>query len=132
MSQNTESQNTGSSTGQEPKRVFTRIFFDAETVVSQGEHIWPVQLVDISLRGILIRILRDQTLDPAQSVDVSVHLGGGIEIRMATHIANQNHDLLGLTCEHIDVDSMTHLRRLVELNMGETSLLERELHALTL
>ena len=110
-------------------RAFTRIFFDAETVVMQGEHIWPVQLVDISLRGMLIRILPDQSLNQSSPVEVSVHLGGGIEIRMDGRIANQQGDLTGIACEHIDVDSMTHLRRLVELNMGDTSLLERELHA---
>jgi len=50
---------------------------------------------------------------------------------MDGRIANQRDDMMGIVCEHIDVDSMTHLRRLVELNMGDTSLLERELHALT-
>lgn len=125
------SENTGNHSDHEPRRAFTRIFFDAETVVMQGEHIWPVQLVDISLRGILIGILPDQQIDHSAQVDVSVHLGGGVEIRMEARVANQRGDRLGLTCEHIDVDSMTHLRRLVELNMGDTSLLERELHALT-
>lgn len=125
------SEKTDNPPDQEPRRAFTRIFFDAETVVMQGDDIWPVQLVDISLRGILICVLPDQQLDHNAPVEVSVHLGGGIEIRMEARIANQRRDLLGLTCEHIDVDSMTHLRRLVELNMGDTSLLERELHALT-
>jgi hypothetical protein len=125
------SENTGNSSDHGSRRAFTRIFFDAETVVMQDDHIWPVQLVDISLRGILIGILPDQVLNPEKPVDVSIHLGGGIEICMEARIANQRRDMLGLTCEHIDVDSMTHLRRLVELNMGDTSLLERELHALT-
>ena len=117
--------------GDSAHRAFTRIFFDAETVVLQGEHIWPVQLVDISLRGMLIRTLVDQSLDLSAPVEVSVHLGGGIEIRMEGRIANRRGDLTGIVCEHIDVDSMTHLRRLVELNVGDISLLERELHAYT-
>lgn len=125
------SENTGNQSEHESTRAFTRIFFDAETVIIQGDNIWPVQLVDISLRGILIGILPDQHINAALPVDVSVHLGGGIEICMEARVANERRDLLGLTCEHIDVDSMTHLRRLVELNMGDTSLLERELHALT-
>lgn len=125
------SENTGNPSDREYRRAFTRIFFDAETVVMQNEHIWPVQLVDISLRGILIGILPDQQIDHHIPVEVSVHLGGGVEICMQARVANQRGDKLGLTCEHIDVDSMTHLRRLVELNMGDTRLLERELHALT-
>lgn len=125
------SANTGNHSDRQHDRAFTRIFFDAETVVIQGDHIWPVKLVDISLRGILIGLLQDQQIDHNAQVEVSVHLGGGMEIRMEARVANQRNDLIGLTCEHIDVDSMTHLRRLVELNVGDTSLLERELSALT-
>jgi hypothetical protein len=39
-------------------------------------------------------------------------------------------DLLGFVCRHIDLESISHLRRLVELNLGDESLLERELAAL--
>lgn len=124
------SENTGNSAEHPSRREFTRIFFDAETVIIQGDHIWPVQLVDISLRGVLIRILPDQFLRDAEQLDVSIHLGGGTEICMSVRIVSQQGDLVRLTCEHIDVDSMTHLRRLVELNVGDISLLERELHAL--
>ncbi len=115
---------------QSNQRTFTRIFFDAETVVTQGDHIWPVQLIDISLRGILIQVLPDQKVIDDNPVDISIHLGGDIQICMTARVANHKDDKVGLLCEHIDVDSMTHLRRLVELNMGDTSLLERELSAL--
>jgi hypothetical protein len=37
---------------------------------------------------------------------------------------------IGLACRNIDLDSVTHLRRLVELNLGDVALLERELSAL--
>ena len=36
----------------------------------------------------------------------------------------------GLRCLAIDLDSVTHLRRFVELNLGNPELLERELSAL--
>jgi hypothetical protein len=63
-------------------------------------------------------------------VERFVHLGGGIEICMSVHIFSQQGDQVRLACDHIDIDSMTHLRRLVELNIGDSSLLERELHTL--
>jgi len=37
---------------------------------------------------------------------------------------------VGLRRTHIDIESVTHLRRLVELNLGDPALLERELHEL--
>jgi len=116
------------------QRAFTRIFFDAETVATQetgGQtRFWPVELVDISLQGILIRLLPDQHIDPSAPVEINIHLGGDVQICMETEVVNQREDCLGLSCRHIDVDSMTHLRRLVELNIGDTSLLERELNTL--
>ncbi|OFE12692.1 hypothetical protein PHACT_05675 [Pseudohongiella acticola] len=120
----------GPKTETDPQRSFTRIFFDAETVVTQDDHIWPVQLIDISLRGILIQVLPDQKINDNKLVDISIHLGGDIQICMEARVANHRDDKVGLVCEHIDVDSMTHLRRLVELNMGDASLLERELSVL--
>ena len=42
----------------------------------------------------------------------------------------QDGELIGFVCRHIDVDSISHLRRLVELNLGDEALLERELAAL--
>jgi len=120
----------GHATAHESPRVFTRIFFDAETVVTQGDRSWPVQLMDISLRGILIQVLPDQKVIDDKPVEISIHLGGDIQICMSARVANHHEDKVGLVCEHIDVDSMTHLRRLVELNMGDASLLERELSAL--
>jgi hypothetical protein len=37
---------------------------------------------------------------------------------------------VGLRCREIDIESIAHLRRLVELNLGDEDLLERELSAL--
>ena len=39
-------------------------------------------------------------------------------------------DKIGLTCINIDVESIAHLRRLVELNLGVPDAAERELHEL--
>jgi hypothetical protein len=120
----------GETTVADSKRAYTRIFFDAETVVTQGDAFWVVQLVDISLHGLLVELGPEQTPDPELALDVSIHLGGDIQICMTARIVNQRENQIGLVFEFIDVDSITHLRRLVELNTGDTSLLERELHLL--
>ena len=44
----------------------------------------------------------------------------------ATVVHHQGQDY-GLACREIDLDSVTHLRRLVALNLGDAALLEREL-----
>ena len=37
---------------------------------------------------------------------------------------------VGLRCESIDLDSITHLRRLVEMNSGDSTILDREFASL--
>lgn len=112
------------------RRAFTRIFFDAETVVIQGEHSWPVELIDISLHGLLIKDPGDMKLLSGKPLEACIHLAGELEIHMHAHITHREGDLLGLVCDDIDIDSITHLRRLVELNTADKGLLERELSAL--
>jgi len=46
---------------------------------------------------------------------------------METEVAHVEGRHVGLRCTHIDLDSMTHLRQLVERNADDPALLEREL-----
>lgn len=112
------------------RRAFTRIFFDAETVVMQGGHCWPVELIDVSLHGLLVKNPGDMALDTSKSAEVVIHLAGDLQICMRARVAHQERSRVGMICEEMELDSMIHLRRLVELNTGDTALLERELSAL--
>jgi hypothetical protein len=49
---------------------------------------------------------------------------------MSVELVHKEKGRLGFKCKHIDIDSITHLRRLVELNLGNADMLERELSAL--
>lgn len=107
------------------KRRFKRIPFNtAARIVST----LPMQVIDISLKGALVT-------KPAQwkgaagdllNIEIPLDTGDAI-IRMETRVAHVEADRLGLLCEHIDLNSITHLRRLVELNLGDDELLHREL-----
>ena len=41
-------------------------------------------------------------------------------------VARKIENRVGIHCESIDVDSMTHLRRLVEYNLGDVELVNRD------
>ena len=51
----------------------------------------------------------------------------GEHITMEGKVVHKEDQFIGLECQHIDLDSMTNLRRLVELNTGDENLLGREL-----
>ena len=112
------------------RRRFQRIAFDAATELAQGERRWSVALHDVSLKGLLVKRPRDWNGDPDQPFTASIALDANTQLQMEVVLTRTRNDLLGFVCRHIDLDSISHLRRLVELNLGDESLLERELAAL--
>ena len=109
------------------RRRFRRIDFDARIHLFQGERSWPVELYDMSFKGLLVECPPDWDGDPEQPFIADVELSEDAHIQMEVHLARRQDDQLGFVCRHIDLDSMMHLRRLVDLNLGEERLLEREL-----
>ncbi|MBE7376161.1 PilZ domain-containing protein [Pseudomonas lopnurensis] len=112
------------------RRRFQRIEFDAATELFQGERRWPVELNDLSLKGLLVRRPAQWDADATQPFEARVRLADDAEVRMAVAMAHEAGELIGFVCRHIDLDSIAHLRRLVELNLGDEQLLDRELAAL--
>ncbi|MFB3302201.1 PilZ domain-containing protein [Pseudomonas sp. AMR01] len=112
------------------RRRFRRIAFKAKTTIAQGSWKWPVQLVDVSLKGLLVDRPDDWQGDGEQLFDVDIRLDPEAHIQMQVKLAHDDHGQLGFVCEHIDLDSITHLRRLIELNLGDEDELHRELGAL--
>ncbi len=114
------------------KRRFSRIAFEASAYLDLKGSKIVVQLIDISLKGALV-LLEDKALDiepKAAAAVLNIILNDSVVITMDVKIVHSAEGRLGLECVQIDIDSIAHLRRLVELNLGEESLLYRELKAL--
>jgi len=112
------------------RRRFKRIAFDATTQLRQGTQVWPVKLLDLSLKGLLIERPDPWLGNPAAPFLVDVFLSDQIDVQMEAHLAHDDNGQLGFNCTLIELDSATHLRRLVELNLADPHELERELAAL--
>ncbi|RKS16103.1 PilZ domain-containing protein [Pseudomonas sp. WPR_5_2] len=112
------------------RRRFKRIAFDAKTELSQGAFIWPVKLIDLSLKGLLIERPELWLGNPKQDFFVDIHLSEDIDIEMDVQLAHEDHGQLGFVCRHISLESIERLRRLIEFNLGDPRELERELGAL--
>lgn len=110
------------------KRQFSRIAFDAPVILQSGNMIWKSKLLDVSLKGALVLRPDSWTQDNNGNFSLSIQLDNSdVEIDMDVILAHTEEEHLGFHCEHIDLDSVTSLRRLVELNLGDEALLEREI-----
>ncbi|MGI1987549.1 PilZ domain-containing protein [Shewanella morhuae] len=109
------------------RRMFSRILFATDAHLAQGETKWETTILDLSLNGALVE-------EPAhfsnsgEAITLSFTLPeSDIVISIDTELVHQKNTQLGLKCNFIDVDSISHLKRMVELNLGDASLLNREL-----
>lgn len=115
----------------ENRRRFSRILFQSEAVLGAPEGEIPVNVVDISLKGALVRPAAGAYVDVGTRCSLRVALSETeATIRMEATVVHRQGEHLGLACREIDLDSMTHLRRLVELNLADEQTLNRELNAL--
>lgn len=112
------------------RRRFSRIDFDARVELVRGEEHWPAQLLDISLKGLLLEKLGPYQLQPSLPVDVKIVLSNQTNILMSALVVHQTLKQLHLACISVDLESVSHLRRLIELNIGDASAAERELSEL--
>jgi c-di-GMP-binding flagellar brake protein YcgR len=112
------------------RRRFHRIIFDASATVESSSGTYQTALIDISLKGALAKIPEGWSPQLGERVTLKVILDDGETITMLTSCAHMENDQLGLLCKEIDMISISLLRRLVELNIGDDILLQRDLEAL--
>lgn len=112
-------------------RHFSRIPFAAGASLVVAGQVLNVHLVDIALKGALVQSDAARTLALRAPCTLTLPLAdNGEGVVMEGHIAHINDDSVGIAWENIDITSLTHLRRLLELNLGDAQLLDRELHHL--
>lgn len=115
---------------EDERRRFSRVIFRRPaTLEAEGERV-TCELLDVSLKGALAEATGLRA-GPGTRCTLSVRLDAGdARIRMDGEIVHREGTLVGVRCTEIDLDSISHLRRLVELNLGDDAALHRELSAL--
>lgn len=109
-----------------------RVDFDSLVEFETSECNYICELVDISLQGALIAACSGATPDADTPCKITIKLddAGESKIIMKGRIARKIENRVGIHCDSIDIDSMTHLRRLVEYNLGDVNLVNRDFETL--
>ena len=110
------------------RRHFVRVHFAAPAQLVSGDFTLQVQVLDLSLKGALIVLPEGVRMKQESVCTLTLPLSSDSgQIEMTALVAHVDARQLGLLCTHFDLDSVTHLRRLIELQLGDPSLLERDL-----
>lgn len=109
-------------------RHYARIPFAAEVLLQVGDQSLAVQLVDIALKGALVRTDAPHDLALHEKCRLVLPLAGEAEgVVMSGTIVHLDQQHVGIACQNIELTSLTRLRRLIELNTGDKQLMDREL-----
>jgi PilZ domain-containing protein len=113
------------------RRRFSRIAFHRPAELVVGAAATTCGVLDVSLRGALVEVPAAFPAELGQACALVIRLAAlDAAIELAGVVVHREGATLGVRCTGIDLESITHLRRLVELNLGDTDLLHRELGAL--
>ena len=108
------------------ERRFQRVPFHAETRVASGRSSWDCSLLNIALKGVLLE--GNLPLEPGAICDISVILPGTeISLGFRSELVHHEGSHYGFTFLDIDLESLTHLRKLLELNTGDADCVRGEL-----
>ena len=121
--------NSATTSSSSEQRHFVRVPFHADVRLKVGEQTHAVQLVDIALKGALVKSDAAQAMTLNGACRLSLTLArsedGDEGLTLAGKIVHLEPPLVGIECLEIDVQSLGRLRRLVELNAGAA--VDREL-----
>lgn len=109
------------------RRNYSRVPFTAEVLMQSGHEEWSCNLLDISLKGMLVEPPEGLDIDTSKPCAMALFLGEDAAIHARVSITHSHDGYWGLKWLHIDIEGLKHLRRLLELNMPEPGLLNREL-----
>lgn len=111
------------------RRHYQRVSFETTALLTNESQSFACQVVDLSIKGVLLRPHGVLNSSIGSEFALAIPLGSSTSenVEMRIKLAHKTPECLGFECLQIDVESITHLRRILELNSGDGLLLEREL-----
>jgi hypothetical protein len=119
---------TMTTTSAQGHRLYSRVPFMAQVTLQLPGQTLQVELLDIAFKGALVRAEPGVSVTLNDSCSLLLPLADGDEaIEMNAKVVHLEDGNIGMACADIDLQSLTRLRRLLELNTGDADMMDREL-----
>lgn len=112
------------------KRVFQRVLFSHDAKLVHQEHKFTTQVLDLSLHGFLCTQPPNIDIKLNDEMTLELTLDQDRKIIMQATVVHIEDSHLGMNCHHIDIDSVSELKRLIQLNLANDDLLNRDVNLL--
>lgn len=111
----------------EEKRDYQRVPFKCDSQVNIVDQNYPSELLDISLRGVLLEIDTAPEIGLGSLCQLDIAFAScDVHLQFDATLVHREKNHYGFRIESLDLDSLTHLRRLLELNFGDADEINRE------
>ncbi len=101
----------------EEHRRFNRADFHTKGFFYFNDEKIDFNILNVSLNGILVEAEKKEEVKDKDTVTLIIKLSSSeIEIKTKSKLLHRENQYLGFRFEEVDVESMIHLRRLIELN----------------
>lgn len=116
----------------ENRRQFSRVLFSMQAELAIDEQCFSVKIQDISLNGALLYADTKGFVFSKKLGTLSLKLNQADEkIIMNVVVVSQEENDIHVQCNGIDIDSVSSLRRLIELNLADNEQVNKELSRLS-
>ncbi len=110
------------------KRRFSRVAFAEKCTVKYEGYSFDVTLEDISLKGALVRFEATAGCRPGDRLEISFLLGGSdIPMKFSAQVVHVSDDTAGVKFVETSLDTMIHLRGLMEARTLDPDKIQSEL-----
>lgn len=114
------------------RRRFSRIIYQVPALIEQGNLAMQATIQDLSLHGLLLKVEDAKPLDSLLPVEVGFSFIQSEQMmQFSAGIVSIAGNVIRLKISNIDIESISQLKRFIELNVGNNELLSRELEHLS-
>jgi len=109
------------------QRVYRRISFHTEAQLTINDAPYQCELIDLALQGALFKVEQELPLDTGQPCGITIVLpSSDLTLEFTGELIHQRGHFFGFLFISEDAITMGHLRRLLELNIGDGEEVDRE------
>lgn len=112
------------------RRRFHRVGFHADALLKFSIGTIPVEILDISLAGALVKVDSATILEEGSKGSLIVKLSEEVQIKMTGDLLSHDDGSYALHRTLSGPENDHHLRRLLELNLGDPKLMDRDVQTL--
>ena len=110
------------------KRRFRRVPFATLVTLKSGQEVWTADLLDVALRGAMVGTATALPFDVGAKCTLCISLPGTpISLEFQANLVHSEENHYGFKFISEDLETLTHLRKLIELNTGDAEATRTEL-----